>query len=98
MTTVVVALNCNHSLIKEYHKGNKKYGIQEENITQTVQKLESLSALVLILTEGDFLSIRFVKKQPLSSLQNMHLYKKDLNPMYWNSHNSKTSNITIYKI
>ena len=49
MIIVVVILNCNQSLIKELHKKIGDMEIQKKHITQTEQKLESLSALVLML-------------------------------------------------
>jgi hypothetical protein len=53
--TVVVILNCNQSLIEELHKEIQRYGNTGKHKTQTDQKLESLSALVLILKKDSFL-------------------------------------------
>jgi hypothetical protein len=54
--TIVVILNCNQSLLKELHKGIKRYGNREETHNSNwKKKLESLSALVLILKKESFL-------------------------------------------
>jgi hypothetical protein len=55
MITVVVILNCNQSLIKNYIRKFRDMEIQEKHTTQTERNLESLSALVLILKKESFL-------------------------------------------
>jgi hypothetical protein len=67
------------------------------NITQTTQRLEYLSALVLIVTKDNFSLLHYDKKKPLLSLQTMHLYKIFSTLDGWNSHNSKTLNTTNKK-
>jgi hypothetical protein len=54
--------------------------IQKKHITQTEQKLESLSALVLILKNESFLYY-IQQEATLNNLESMYLYK--------NCHNSK---------
>jgi hypothetical protein len=54
MIIVVVILNCNQSLIKELHNKFRDIETQKKQITQTERKLESMSALVLILKKESF--------------------------------------------
>jgi hypothetical protein len=55
MITVVMILNCNQSVIKNYIRKFRDMEIQEKHTTQTEQNLESLSALVFILKKDNFL-------------------------------------------
>jgi len=54
MITIDVVLNCNHLLFKNYRKEFMEMETQGKHLTQIEQKLESLSALVLIFKKSLF--------------------------------------------
>jgi hypothetical protein len=54
MTKIVVIVNFNQTFIKELHKEMLRYQKQKKHITQTKQKMESMSRLVLIPDKESF--------------------------------------------
>ena len=81
MITVVVILNCNQYLFKEFHKEIQRNENIEETHNSNQMKIR-ISVYTCINTQKESFSIASSKKKPQIYLKSIYLYK--------NYHNSKT--------